>query len=117
MGAVKLIKMKRLTNRSRLEIVCDILACCLSPQKKMQVAYHVNLSYRQANYYLGILVARGLLAHDMRASLTDRGQRHLITTQEGRDTLQSLTGAVELLDSIFANSRNIRDVDSLASSI
>ncbi|WP_226986966.1 winged helix-turn-helix domain-containing protein [Candidatus Nitrososphaera evergladensis] len=95
--------MKRSANRSRVEIAYDILKLCLTPQKKTQIMYRANLSYEQANYYLAVFVTKGLLEQNMRQGVNDQGYRqYLITTQKGRDVLQGLANAIELLDSIFA---------------
>lgn len=111
-------KVKRLANRSRLEIACDVLRLCLVPQKKTKVIYGAGMSCAQANYYLSVLVAKGFLASDMRESVNDSVARpHLITTQLGRETLQSLTDAVELLDSIFANERKMWAVDNVVTDV
>ena len=106
--------MKRVTNRTRLEIVCDILNYCQSPQKKTQIAFHANLSYQMAIYYFEILVHSGLLKVDMPndgSGDNKRSQQYLKTTPEGREALLALTAAAELLNSIFAESHKIRVVD------
>jgi predicted transcriptional regulator len=64
--------------------------------------YKANLSFEQANYYLGILFAKELLEDDMCEGVNDQGyRRYLSTTQKGREVLQVLTSAIELADSIF----------------
>lgn len=107
-------KVKRLANRSRLEIVCDVLRLCTVPQKKTKVIYGAGISCAQANYYLSVLVAKGFLAVDMHEGVNDPIPRpHLITTQLGHEMLQSLTKVAEQLDSIFDNERKMWAVEKI----
>lgn len=65
-----------------------------------------------------VLVAKGFLASDMHEDVNDSTARpHLSTTQLGRDTLQSLTSTVELLNSIFASERKMWVADNIVTGV
>jgi predicted transcriptional regulator len=93
---------KRANNRTRFEIVHDILALCLSPQKQTQIMSSVRLSYNQTIYYLAVLLDNGLIESELRESVTDLGQtRYAKTTEKGRELLQMLASTIKATESIF----------------
>ncbi len=95
--------MKRANNRTRFEIIHDILALCSTPQKKTRIMSRTKLSYQQLEYYLMLLLGGGLLEYAMYEDVNDLGYRqYLNTTQEGRRVLQVLRIAIETTNSIFA---------------
>ena len=48
-------------NRSRMEILYDIISAARSPVKKTNLMYKSNLSFKQLELYLGFLVEQGLI--------------------------------------------------------
>lgn len=81
--------MKKATNkrghRDSLDIVADILKASLGGAKKTQLMYHCNLSFRQLESYLKLLLEKNLLRYTVieksRSSIlfetTDKGQEFL----------------------------------------
>ncbi|AIF84125.1 putative transcriptional regulator [Candidatus Nitrososphaera evergladensis SR1] len=95
--------MKRTNNRTRFEIIRDILDLCLVPQKKTHIMSRANLSYEQTNYYLAVLIENGLLENGRREGVSDlRHKQYANTTEKGRKVLQALASTIEATDSIFA---------------
>lgn len=50
-----------LKNRSRVEILYDIVSAARNSSKKTHLMYKGNLSYQQLNMYLGFILKNGLL--------------------------------------------------------
>ncbi len=48
-------------NRSRMEILYDIISAAKCPVKKTNLMYKSNLSFKQLELYLGFLVEQGLI--------------------------------------------------------
>jgi predicted transcriptional regulator len=48
-------------NRSRMEILYDIISSSKSPARKTNLMYKSNLSFKQLELYLGFLVEQGLI--------------------------------------------------------
>lgn|SRR5487761_497792 len=48
-------------NRSRLEIIYDVISSAKSPVKKTNLMYKSNLSFKQLELYLGFLMEQGLI--------------------------------------------------------
>ena len=48
-------------NRSRMEILYDIVSASKSPAKKTNLMYKSNLSFKQLELYLGFLIEQGLI--------------------------------------------------------
>lgn len=67
-------------NRSRLEIVRDILSFALVKARKTKIMYRASLNYVQLEKYLNNLLENGLLEHD--------GDSHYLTTENGRKFLK-----------------------------
>ncbi|WP_226987098.1 winged helix-turn-helix domain-containing protein [Candidatus Nitrososphaera evergladensis] len=47
---------KRTSNRTKFEILHDILQLCLTPQKKAHIMSRTNLSFERTNHYLSFSV-------------------------------------------------------------
>jgi predicted transcriptional regulator len=65
-------------NRSRFEIIADILQACLLPRGKTRILCKVKLNSSQANEYLTQLTSLGLLSGaDGKYETTDKGRQFL----------------------------------------
>ncbi len=65
-------------NRSRFEIMADILQACLVPRRKTRVLCKVKLSFMQVNEYLGQLTSVGLLSKEKgKYETTDKGRQFI----------------------------------------
>ncbi|MEM2419744.1 MAG: winged helix-turn-helix domain-containing protein [Candidatus Bathyarchaeia archaeon] len=68
-------------NRSRLDIIANILEASVGKIKKTQLMYRCNLSFKQAELYLSFLLERKLLCQvdgDAGAfRITEKGKRFL----------------------------------------
>lgn len=61
-GRIGEILTKFYSNRSRLEILSNILSLCVKEKKKTQIMYRANLSYQQLCLYLEFLTSMDLLS-------------------------------------------------------
>ena len=66
-------------NRSRIEIMGDLLSKCMGGLKRTHIMYKVNLSYKQLCEYLEVLEQAALIELDY----DDEGQKIFRTTQKG----------------------------------
>jgi len=71
-------------HRDSIDIVADILRASLGGAKKTQLMYHCNLSFRQLESYLNLLLEKDLLRRrivESRSSIvfeiTEKGQEFL----------------------------------------
>lgn len=74
-------------NRGRLEIVKDVLSIAVARVRKTRIMYQANLSYRQLEKYLGVLLERGLVQCD--------GESCYTITWKGKEFLQIYTSYLE----------------------
>ena len=84
-----------LKNRSRVEILYDIVASARSAAKKTHLMYKSNLSFKQLDLYLGYILQNGLLEE----KLDEEGSRMYVLTNKGNEFL----GLFEHLQSFFPN--------------
>jgi predicted transcriptional regulator len=80
-------------NRSRFEIMADILQRAVTGAKKTWLLYSANLSYSQHQKYLSTLVDLGLLA---------KKNGLYSTTQKGMDFIASYQTLTNLLGETFS---------------
>ena len=65
-------------NRSRFEIMADMLQACLLPQRKTRIMCKVKLNFTQANEYLSQLTSVGLLSKEKgKYETTDKGRQFI----------------------------------------
>ncbi len=65
-------------NRSRFEIMADIMQACLLPRGKTRLMCIVKLNFTQANEYLSQLTSLGLLAKEKgKYGTTDKGRQFM----------------------------------------
>ena len=76
--------MKRMTKRSKQEIIAQILEVCLEKSSKTRIVYQVNLNFRTINPYLQLLIKNELL------DLLDGEQKLYRTTARGESLLESI---------------------------
>jgi len=82
-------------HRSRIDIIADILRVSLGGSVKTHVMYRCNLSYRQIQAYLDLLVERGFLRA---VSETGSSETKLFeTTAKGQAFLQAYQNLRALL--------------------
>jgi predicted transcriptional regulator len=77
--------------RSKLEIISDILL--LGEASKTQIMYSSNMSYRQLERYLQLLVGRGFLQPVVKPN---PGVKYRVT-EKGQALLQSIEAVLKLL--------------------
>ena len=75
-------------HRSQIDIVAEVLRETAGGAKKTHIMYSCNLSFRQLQNYLGLLLDRGLLR---KVSQEEKGRdpRFFKTTSKGQDLLQA----------------------------
>ena len=79
-------------NRSRTDIIADILRASLKGTNKTKLMYRSFLSYQQFKSYLEILVSRGLIEYDKKSdtySTSAKGKAFL-------ETLDALNEAIRI---------------------
>jgi predicted transcriptional regulator len=65
-------------NRSRFEIMADIMQACLLPRRKTRIMCKVKLNFTQANDYLSQLTSLGLLSKENgKYETTDKGRQFI----------------------------------------
>ena len=65
-------------NRSRFEIMADLMQTCLMPQGKTRIMCKVKLNFTQVNEYLTQLTSLGLLSKEKgKYVTTDKGRRFI----------------------------------------
>ena len=83
------------THRSRIDIIADILRVSVGGSMKTHIMYRCNLSYRQVQAYLNLLVERGFLRT---VKETGSGETKLFeTTAKGQAFLQTYQSLRALL--------------------
>ena len=75
-------------NRSRFEIIADVLQACLLPRGKTRILRKVKLNSSQANEYLTQLASLGLLS---------RAEGRYETTEKGREFLSAYSYLGEII--------------------
>jgi len=81
-------------HRSRIDIIAEILRVSVGGSRKTHIMYRCNLSYRQIQAYLDLLVDRGLL----RTAPEAGSETKLFeTTAKGRAFLQAYKNLRSLL--------------------
>jgi len=80
--------------RSRMRIITDILAEGLTPASKTRIMYKANLNFLRFQRYFSELLENGLI---IRENVSDNGVDYYKTTDKGRDLLQVIKEAEELL--------------------
>ena len=76
------------SHRSQIDIVADVLRETVGGAKKTHIMYSCNLSFRQLQIYLRLLLDRGLLR---KVSEEEKGKdpRFFKTTSKGRNLLRA----------------------------
>jgi predicted transcriptional regulator len=69
-----------LKNRSRVEILYDIVAASKSSARKTHLMYKSNLSFKQLRMYLDFLIERGLVQERL-DNLEDAGHTYAVTSK------------------------------------
>ncbi len=80
--------------RGNIQIMGDVLGLATSGIKKTRIMYRANLSYEQAQLYLGELVSKRLIAQDLSSS---DGLIYRIT-ESGREFLLHYTRIIQFLE-------------------
>jgi predicted transcriptional regulator len=78
-------KTQQIGNRTRVEILANILKVASNGALKTHIMYKANLSHRQLERYLGFLEERGLLAQGIDKEM---GNRIYQITDKGCDFLR-----------------------------
>jgi len=83
-------------HRSQIDIVADVLRETAGGAKKTQIMYGCNLSFRQLQTYLSLLLDRGLLR---KVSEKEKGRdpRFFKTTNKGKNLLRAYDRLEELI--------------------
>jgi len=84
-----------LLNRSRIDIIANILGVSGEGAKKTHIMYRCNLSFRQLHAYLNLLVDRKLLRKVVRKESSR--QELYETTSKGKAFLQAYKSIKALL--------------------
>ena len=79
-----------MVNRTRFDIMAEILSLCKQPQSKTKVMYKTNLSWKLLQKYLARLQSRGFL-------IVHHSPIKYVTTQKGLDFLEHWRELKELL--------------------
>ncbi len=87
-----------LKNRSRVEILYDIVASAKSAAKKTHLMYKSNLSFKQLDLYLGYILQNGLLEE----RLDEDGGRFYCLTNKGNEFM----GLFEHLQTFFPSMKS-----------
>ena len=76
------------SHRSQIDIVADVLRVTVGGVKKTQIMYGCNLSFKQLQTYLSLLLDRGLLR---KVSEKEKGRdpRFFKTTSKGQNLLRA----------------------------
>ena len=84
------------SHRSQIDIVADVLRETVGGAKKTQIMYGCNLSFRQLQTYLSLLLDRGLLR---KVSEKEKGRdpRFFKTTSKGKNLLLAYDRLEELI--------------------
>lgn len=84
------------SHRSQIDIVADVLRETVGGAKKTQIMYGCNLSFRQLQTYLSLLLDRGLLR---KVSEKEKGRdpRFFKTTSKGQNLLRAYDRLEELI--------------------
>lgn len=82
--------MPRFANRTRIEIIYEMLSVCLTPTSKTHIMYRCNMSLEQLNRYLDLLVSSILLRHSPK-------ERKYQTTEKGKEFIKQYEHLKDLL--------------------
>ena len=84
------------SHRSQIDIVADVLRETVGGAKKTQIMYGCNLSFRQLQIYLSLLLERGLLR---KVSEEEKGRdpRFFKATSKGKNLLRAYDRLKELV--------------------
>jgi predicted transcriptional regulator len=85
---------ERKNTRGNIQIMGDVLSLATSGIKKTHIMYKANLSYEQAQLYLGELIEKRLIAQDLSSS--DRLVYRI--TERGREFLSHYTRLIQFLE-------------------
>lgn len=88
--ALSVISMVKTTNRSRMQIMAEILSLCKQPRTKTRVMYQTNLSTRMLKEYLAFLQSTGLLE-------IHHSETRYAATQKGLEFVEKYGELAELL--------------------
>jgi len=77
-----------LLHRSRIDIIANVLRAALGGAKKTHIMYKCNLSFRQLQVYLDLLIDRGLL-RKVSESGSSKEAKLFETTKKGRAFLDA----------------------------
>jgi predicted transcriptional regulator len=81
---------ERVSNRTREQIIAEMLAGLQSPVRRTEVMYSARLSYTQLKFYHAILLSRGLVAKVAASAEGDGRYSGLwVATEKGRQYLQA----------------------------
>jgi predicted transcriptional regulator len=81
---------KRMTRRTYLAIMAEILNFCRKPQCKTRVMYHSNLSWKVFQKYISMLESKELLQ-------VHHSPMKYVTTQEGLKFIEKWSQVADLL--------------------
>ena len=82
----KFLERNRLSRRSTLDVMSDILRITTRPSTKTQILYSANLSYKQLQKYISMLQDFGMISE-----LADKGASDkLVITERGKQFLTDL---------------------------
>ena len=84
------------SHRSRIDIVADVLRETVGGAKKTQIMYGCNLSFRQLQIYLSLLLERGLL-RNVEEEEKGRDPRFFKATSKGKNLLRAYDRLKELI--------------------
>jgi len=76
------------SHRSQIDIIADVLHETAGGAKKTQIMYGCNLSFRQLQTYLSLLLDRGLL-RKISEKEKGRNPRFFKTTSKGQNLLRA----------------------------
>ena len=80
--------------RTRLEIISGILEFCDEPKLPTNIMYKTNLSHKALKTYIATLCSLGLLG---------QSSRKYVTTEKGRQFVQSFANLENMLGNIDSN--------------
>ncbi len=79
-------------NRSRLDILRDILVVCYTPKIITHIQYICNLSWENTVEYLNLMLAQGLVEIQ-----TDQQHKYYSTTMKGRQVVEKSEALLSLV--------------------
>ena len=96
-------------NRSRIDIMENILRVANEGAGKTRILYRCNLSFEQLHVYLDFLVSKGLLKSVPQRTGARNGSKIYETTEKGQAFIQAYRSLTDLLvmDSLCSPSPSI----------